>query len=160
MQNLGISFGPELNHVTTHENMTEYKKSDASKLVSTGHMVGNFLPEFDGVSKLSGVNIAWGQRCTLEMMHIFQKFSENFQFQDFQKCTIQQLVFAHYNEFEMTNQHDNNSRTHTFSAKIEPRKGADGSLVDLPTGLGKTMTTSLGALLYVLLDFENLKKKL
>ena len=159
MQNLGISFGPELNHVTTRENMTEYKKSDASKLVSTDHMVGNFLPEFDGVSKLSGVNIPWGQRCTLEMMHIFQKFSENFlQFQDFQKCTIQQLVFAHYNEFEMTNQHDNNSQTHTFSAKIEPRKGADGSLVDLPTGLGKTITTSLGALLYVLLDFENLKK--
>jgi len=166
MQNLGISFGSSIehNHEKKCKNMTEYRKSDASKLVSTSHMVGNFYPDVVSHCKLDGIDPNFGHELTQKMLDIFDvlriRSQDKVCVQDCQQCTIQQLVFAHYQRFKIMKEHDNNSvssRSHTFSAEILPRPGADGSLVDLPAGLGKTMTTILGGLLYVLLDFQNLQ---
>lgn len=48
---------------------------------------------------------------------------------------------------------------YSYSRIIRPSDGPDRSVIDLPPGLGKTYTVVLGSLMYVLLNFKDLKNK-
>lgn len=157
----------EDDHLDLKENMTVCKRSTGSDIISNHQMIGYDILEDDqlpmdllaSLVKKEKIFKHLERQNWIHIIYFCVKLmrSDKFEAHSFQIETIQQLVFSHYSYLEIKFTNDMITNHGVQEIKIEPRSGADGSVVDLPTGMGKTLTTLLGSLLYVLLDFDDLK---